>query len=148
MRGSDAWRAVFRAALGLYWLYFGSQKWQGVSWMRPLIEQSARATPIPGLHELLVAVVVPNWHLFAIAQGVAETVVGICLLHGLATKRAAVVGFLLALELALTVAFLVPDLGGRWLYYLALLVNAEQVFAGSGALSLGRARFVPAWLRS
>lgn len=148
MPAKDAWRAAYRVVLGLYWLYFASQKWQGVGWMRPLIERSAAVNPVPGLHELLVTVVAPNWQIFAIAQSVGETVAGLCLVLGLATRRAAILGFLLALNLALTVAFLVPDLGARWLYYLALMVNAEQVFADSGALSLGRARFVPAWLRT
>jgi uncharacterized membrane protein YphA (DoxX/SURF4 family) len=148
MRASDGWRAVFRVTVGIYWLYFASQKWQGVGWMRPLIEQAARVNPIPGLHELLVTVVAPNWLPFAVLQGVAETLVGICLVLGLATRGAAVAGFLLALNLALTVAFLLPDLGFRWMYYLAVLANAELVFADSGLLSLGRAGFVPGWLRS
>jgi uncharacterized membrane protein YphA (DoxX/SURF4 family) len=148
MRASDGWRTVFRLAVGLYWLYFASQKWQGVAWMRPLIEESARVNPIPGLHELLTAVVAPHWFFFALAQGAGETLVAVCLILGLATRKAAILGFLLALNLALTVAFLVPDIGIRWLYYLAVIVNAELVFADTGALSLGRARFVPAWLRS
>ncbi len=148
MRMSDGWRTVYRVVVGIYWLYFGSQKWQGVGWMRPLIEESARVNPIPGLHELLTTVVAPHWLFFAVAQGVGETLVAICLILGLATRKAAILGFLLALNLALTVAFLVPDIGIRWLYYLALLINAELVFADTGALSLGRSRFVPAWLRA
>ena len=148
MRASDGWRTIFRVAVGLYWLYFASQKWQGIGWMRPLIEEAARVNPIPGLHELLVTVVAPNWAFFAAAQGVAETLVAICLILGLATRKAAIVGFLLALNLALTVAFLLPDLGFRWMYYLAVLANAELVFADAGLLALGRARFVPAWLRT
>lgn len=148
MRASDAWHTLYRAGLGLFWLYFASQKWQGVAWMHAYMVQAARVNPIPGLHELLTAVVVPNWQPFALAQGLAETLVGLALLLGLATRKAAVVGFLLALNLALTVAFLSNDLGFRWLYYLALLANAELVFAPAGLLALGRARFVPAWLRS
>ena len=148
MRASEAWRLLYRVAVGLYWLYFASQKWQGVGWMRPLIEESARVNPVPGLHELLGRVVVPNWFLFATAQGLAETLVAICLVLGLATRKAAVLGFLLALELALTVAFLLPDPGFRWMYYLAVLASAELVFADAGMLALGRARFVPAFLRS
>lgn len=148
MRASDAWRTIFRVAVGLYWLYFASQKWQGIAWMRPLIEESARVNPIPGLHELLVVVVAPNWAVFATLQGIGETAVGLCLVLGLATRKAAVLGFLLALNLALTVAFLLPDIGFRWMYYLAVIANAEQVFADPGLLALGRARFVPASLRS
>ncbi len=147
MRASDAWHALFRIGAGLYWLYFASQKWQGIGWMQGYIIQSAHANPIPGLHELLVTVVAPNWWLFALAQSIGETVVGAFLVLGLAPRKTAILGFLLALNLALTVAFLTTDLGFRWLYYLALLVNAELVFTDSGAFALGRAGFVPAWLR-
>jgi uncharacterized membrane protein YphA (DoxX/SURF4 family) len=147
MRASDLWRTLFRVGVGLYWLYFASQKWQGVAWMKPLIVQSANVNPIPGLHELLVAVVAPNWFLFALVQSLGETLVGIALVLGLATRKAAIVGLLLSVNLALTVAFLTTDLGFRWLYYLAVLVNAELVFAEIGPLALGRAGFVPGWLR-
>ena len=148
MRASDGWHALYRVGVGLYWLFFASQKWQGVGWMHPLMVETARVNPIPGLHELLVTVVVPHWEVFAIAQAVGETLVGLCLVLGLATRKAAVVGFLLALNLALTVAFASGDLGFRWLYYLAVLANAELVFAEPGVLALGRARFMPAWLRT
>ena len=148
MRLPDLWRGLFRVVVGVFWLYFASQKWGGVAWMRPLIEAAPALNPIPGLHELLAVVVAPNWFLFAVVQAVAETVVGILLVLGLATRRAAVLGLLLALNLALVVAFESTDLGFRWLYYLAVLVNAELVFAEAGWPALGSYRFVPAWLRS
>ena len=148
MRLPELWHAVFRIVVGIFWLYFASQKWGDVSWMRPLIQGAAAVNPIPGLHELLAVVVAPNWYFFAIAQEVAETVVGVLLLLGLATRKAAVLGLLLALNLALVVAFEVPDIGSRWIYYLAVLVNAELIFAAEGWPALGAYRFVPAWLRS
>jgi uncharacterized membrane protein YphA (DoxX/SURF4 family) len=145
----DVWRTAFRVVAGLYWLYFASQKWtEGVGWMRPLIEHSAKVNPIPGLHEFLSAVVVPNWQLFALAQSAGETVAGLLLVLGLATRKAAILGFLLAVNLSLTVAFLAEDVAFRWLYYLAVLVNAELVFSESGLFALERARFVPRWLRT
>jgi uncharacterized membrane protein YphA (DoxX/SURF4 family) len=147
MRASELWRALFRFSAGFYWLYFASQKWAGVDWMRPLIQQAPGVNPIPGLHEILADVVAPNWHLFALLQGVAETVVAVLLILGLATRQAAIVGFLLALNLALTVAFLAEP-GFRWMYYLAVLVNAEVIFSGAGIPALERAGFVPSWLRS
>ena len=147
MLGSSGWRTVYRVAAGLFWLYFASQKWQGIAWMRPLMKATADANPIPGLHEFLEQVVVPHWQLFALGQAAGETVVGLFLILGLATRKAAVLGFLLALNLALTVAFASPDVGFRWLYYLAVLVNAELVFEQPGLLALGRSRFVPGYLR-
>lgn len=143
----EVWPSLFRVVVGLYWLYFASQKWQGVGWMKPLIESTSRANPIPGLHEFLVAVVAPNWFPFALAQAAGETVAAILLILGLATRWAGVLGFLLAANLALTVAFGVDDVGLRWLYYLAVLVNAQVIVAGAGPIALGRFGWVPAWLR-
>jgi uncharacterized membrane protein YphA (DoxX/SURF4 family) len=143
----ETWPSLFRVFVGLFWLYFASQKWQGVGWMKPLIEACARANPIPGLHELLVSVVAPNWLPFALAQGVGETVAAIALILGLATRWAGLLGFLLASNLALTVAFVANDDGFRWLYYLAVLVNAQVIVSGAGPLALARFGWVPAWLR-
>jgi uncharacterized membrane protein YphA (DoxX/SURF4 family) len=115
--------------------------------MKPLIESTSRANPIPGLHEFLVAVVAPNWLPFALGQAVGETVVAVALILGLATRWAGVLGFLLAANLALTVAFGVNDDGFRWIYYLAVLINAEVIVSGPGPIALSRFGWVPAWLR-
>ncbi|HYL08443.1 MAG TPA: hypothetical protein VEU76_07830, partial [Candidatus Udaeobacter sp.] len=124
-----------------------SQKWQGVGWMHPVMDATARANPIPGLHELLVTVVAPNWLPFAIVQSIGETVVAILLIVGLASRWAALLGVLLAANLALTVAFAVNDDGFRWIYYLALIANAQVVVSGPGPFALARFGWVPAWLR-
>jgi uncharacterized membrane protein YphA (DoxX/SURF4 family) len=144
---SEAWTSVFRIVVGLFWLYFASQKWQGVDWMKGLIESAGPANPIPGLREFLIQVAAPNWYLFAVAQAVGETVVGILLVLGLATRWAGIGGFLLAANLALVVAFELSDPGLRWLYYLAVLVNAQVIFAGPGSYALSRFGWVPAFLR-
>ena len=143
---SEAWASLFRIAIGLYWLYFASQKWQGVGWMRDLIVSSAKINPIPGLHEFLVSVVVPNWLPFALAQSAGETVVAILLILGLATRWAGILGLLLAANLALTVAFGAED-GFRWLYYLAVLANAQVIVSGPGPFALARFGWVPGFLR-
>jgi uncharacterized membrane protein YkgB len=107
----------------------------------------AKDNPIPGLHQILVAVVAPNWFPFAVAEGVGETVVAVLLILGLVTRWAPILGFLLALGVALTVAFAVTDDGFRWLYYLGVLVNAQLIASGPGPYALGRLGWVPAWLR-
>ena len=81
-------------------------------------------------------------------DGLGETAVAVLLILGLFTRPAALVGLLLALNLSLTVAFLNPDVGARWLYYLALLVNAQVLFGGAGPLALDRRLKGPRWLRS
>jgi len=144
---AEAWPSLFRVVVGLYWLYFASQKWQGVGWMKPLIQTTASVNPIPGVHEILVSVVAPNWLPFALSQAVGETVTAVALILGLATRWAGVLGVLLAGNLALTVAFAVNDDGFRWLYYLGLLVNAQVVVSGPGPFALARFGWVPAWLR-
>ncbi|HET7421630.1 MAG TPA: DoxX family membrane protein [Candidatus Dormibacteraeota bacterium] len=144
---AEVWPSLFRIVVGLYWLYFASQKWQGIGWMKPVLDSAARANPIPGLHEFLVSVVVPNWVPFALAQTVAENVVAALLILGLATRWAGVLGFLLAVNLALTVGFAVGDDGFRWMYYLAVLANAQVIVSGAGPIALGRLGWVPEWLR-
>lgn len=144
---AEAWPSLFRIVVGLYWLYFASQKWQGIGWMQPVLVGAARVNPIPGLHELLVSFVVPNWVPFALAQSAGETAVAILLILGLASRWAGVLGLLLATGLALTVAFGVTDDGFRWIYYLAVLVNAQVIASGPGPFALGRFGWVPAWLR-
>lgn len=141
------WPSLFRIVVGIYWLYFASQKWQGIGWMRGVLVSAARVNPIPGLHEFLVSVVVPNWVPFALAQTVAENLVAILLILGLATRWVGVLGFLLAVNLALTVGFAVNDDGFRWLYYLAVLANAQIIVSGPGPIALGRFGWVPEWLR-
>ena len=144
---AEIWPSLFRIVVGIYWLYFASQKWQGIGWMHGVLVSAARVNPIPGLHEFLVSVVVPNWVPFALAQTVAENVTAVLLILGLATRWAGVLGFLLAVNLALTVAFALNDDGFRWLYYLAVLVNAQVIVSGPGPLALGRFGWVPEWLR-
>jgi len=142
----EGWASVFRIVVGTYWLYYASQKWQGVGWMKSLIASTANANPIPGLHEFLVQVAVPNWFLFAVAQGAGETVVAVLLIVGLGTRWAAILGLLLAINLALTVAF-AADPGFRYLYYLAVLVNGQVIVSGAGPIALSRFGWIPAFLR-
>ena len=146
-RMSEAWPSLLRFTVGVYWLYFASMKWTGVDWMKGLIESAGKANPIPGLHEILINVVAPNWYPFAILQTIGETVVGVLLLVGLATRWAGILGLLLAANLALVVAFQVQDDGFRWLYYLAVLVNAQVIVSGPGPYALSSFGWVPRPLR-
>jgi len=146
-RMSEAWPSLFRFTVGVYWLYFASMKWTGVDWMKGLIQSAGKANPIPGLHEILINVVAPNWYPFAILQTIGETVVGVLLLVGVATRWAGILGLLLAANLALVVAFQVQDDGFRWLYYLAVLVNAQVIVSGPGPYALSSFGWVPRTLR-
>lgn len=142
-----AWPSLYRFTVGLYWLYFASTKWAGVDWVKGLMQSAGPANPIPGLKEFLTDVVAPNWFFFAVSQTVAETVVGVLLVLGLATRWAALLGVLLAVGLAMVVAFEVSDPGFRWLYYLAVLATAQVVVSGAGPYALSRFGWVPRALR-
>src|ERR671937_406721 len=138
MNVSEVWRSIFRVGVGLFWLYFASQKWtMGVAWMRPLIERAPAVNPIPGLHEFLALVVAPNWFLFALLQTAGESIAAVLLVLGLASRKAAVLGFLLALNLALTVAFETGDIGSRWLHSRAARATAVLFSEEPGRLSRG-----------
>src|SRR6266851_2612595 len=143
---SEAWPSLFRVAVGLYWLYFASTKWNGVAWVQGLMQSAGPANPIPGLHDLLINVVAPNWFLFAVAQTIGETLVAVLLILGLATRWAAILGVLLALNLASTVAFGLNDDGFRWMYYLAVIVNAQVIASGAGRYAVASFKWVPAYL--
>jgi uncharacterized membrane protein YphA (DoxX/SURF4 family) len=146
-RLATAWPSIFRAIVGLYWLYFASTKWNGVEWVHSLMESAGAANPIPGLRDILIHVVAPNWFVFAVGQTIAETVVAVLLVLGLATRWAAILGLLLAANLALVVAWEVSDPGFRWLYYLGVLVNAQVIVSGAGPYALSRFKWVPRLLR-
>ena len=159
MEGTGAvrlWRSLFRIGVGVYWLYFAATKWpapiglppSGADWVHPIMIQVSRVDPLPGARELMAQVVLPNWHLVVIGETVAETVVGVLLIVGLATRPAAVLGTLLALGLSLTVAFANADVGLRWLYYLPVLATFEVFVNGAGSLAVERASLVPRWLSS
>jgi uncharacterized membrane protein YphA (DoxX/SURF4 family) len=143
---SELLRSLVRVATGVFWLFFASQKWGGVDWMRPLIEQAAASNPIPGLQQFLAEVVVPNWHIAALGEAVGETLAGALLVLGIAGRGAAWLGVVLALGLSATVAFDVADVSQRWLYYLAVIVNLGVATGGPGAIAIGRARALSRWV--
>jgi len=152
----DLWRSLFRIGVGIYWLYFAATKWPinlgltsyGIDWVHPIMVTVSRVHPIPAVRQLMQQVVLPNWQFFATAQTVAETLVGVLLILGLATRPAALLATLLALGLSLTIAFSVSDVGVRWLYYLPVLASFEVFVSGAGPLALERGRAVPQWMRS
>jgi uncharacterized membrane protein YphA (DoxX/SURF4 family) len=145
---ADFLQSVCRIGVGLYWLYFAQQKWSGVAWVRPLMVNAGTQNPVPGVHEFLVQVVTPNWQLFAVGETVGETVAGVLLVLGLATRWAAALAVLLGVGLAFSIAFGVSDIGLRWLYYLGVIASLAVAVNGAGSLALERLVPVPRWLRS
>jgi uncharacterized membrane protein YphA (DoxX/SURF4 family) len=130
------WQSVFRIGVGFFWLFFAYQGWTGNGPSVAAVQGGFVTNPIPGIHEVLVDVVLPNWTWFSLLQTAGEVIVGALLVLGLFTRPAAIVGSLLAIDLALTVAFIEPSIVDRWVYYLLTLGNLELAFNGPGALSL------------
>jgi uncharacterized membrane protein YphA (DoxX/SURF4 family) len=145
---ADFLESVCRVGVGWYWLFFASQKWGGVAWVHPVMVSAGQKNPVPGVHEFLVQVVTPNWQLFAVGETVGETLAGALLVLGLATRWAAVLAVLLALGLSFSIAFGLPDVGLRWLYYLGVIASLAIAVNGPGSLALERLVQVPGWLRS
>lgn len=130
------WQSVFRIGVGFFWLFFAYQSWVGGGPSPNVVQGGFVANPVPGVHELLVQVVLPNWTWFSLLQTAGEVIVGASLILGLFTRLGAVIGTVLALNLALTVAFVEPSIVNRWVYYLLALANVELAFNGPGGLSL------------
>ena len=130
------WQSVFRIGVGFFWLFFAYQSWTGTGPSPSVVQSGFLTNPVPGIHELLIDVVLPNWTWFSLVQTAGEVIVGVLLILGLFSRIAAIVGTVLALNLALTVAFMEPSVVNRWVYYLLALANVELAFNGPGALSL------------
>jgi uncharacterized membrane protein YphA (DoxX/SURF4 family) len=96
------WKALLRVLLGVYWLYFSSQKWFDISWVKPILEEAARTNPVPLVSIALSNVVIPNWQSFTILQTVTEAAIGALLLIGFLTRFAGTLGAILGSTLLLT----------------------------------------------
>jgi uncharacterized membrane protein YphA (DoxX/SURF4 family) len=133
---SAFWQSVFRIGVGFFWLFFAYQNWTGHGVSPAAVQSGFLTNPVPGIHEVLVTVVLPNFTWFSLVQTAGEVAVGGLLIVGLFTRPAAIVGSALAIYLALTVAFVEPSIVNRWVYYLLVLGNLELAFNGPGALSI------------
>jgi uncharacterized membrane protein YphA (DoxX/SURF4 family) len=133
---SAFWQSVFRIGVGFFWLFFAYQGWIGHGPTAADVQSGFITNPVPGVHEVLVEVVLPNWVWFSLVQTAAEVAVGGLLILGWFTRPAAIVGSAVAIYLALTVAFVEPSIVNRWVYYLLVLANLELSVNGPGALSL------------
>lgn len=61
LTGRDLAGLVLRTIVGVFWPYFGSQKWFSYEWVHPLIETASNRNPIPVYAALLREVILPNW---------------------------------------------------------------------------------------
>lgn len=93
------WRVILRLTMGFYWLYFSSQKWFSIEWVRPLLTEAAQTHPLSTMRVLLTEFVIPNWKIITETQTVLEAIIGILLLIGFLTKATGVLSALVSFEL-------------------------------------------------
>ena len=98
----SVWVVVLRLVVGVYWVYFSSQKWFDSGWVKPVLDQAANNNPIPTMRTFLMASVIPNWQILTSAQTILEAAIGIMLLVGLLTRVAGTLGAVLAFTLLAT----------------------------------------------
>jgi thiosulfate dehydrogenase [quinone] large subunit len=136
------WLVMARELTGLYWLYFGVQKWSNYGWVRDTLTSAALNNPIPLYGEFLRNFVLPNWGFITVLETVAETLVGLGLIFGLFTRLSGLVGVLMATNLTLTMAFSFSDFALIfWYCALSLVLNVTVLLSDTGRI-FGLDRFI------
>ena len=129
------WLVILRELTGLYWLYFGVQKWSNYGWVRDTLTSAALNNPIPLYGEFLRNFVLPNWTFITVLETVAETLVGLGLVFGLFSRLSGLAGVLMATSLTLTMAFSFSDFALIfWYYALSLILNVTVLLSDTGRI--------------
>jgi len=129
------WLVIVRELTGVYWLYFGVQKWSNYGWVRDTLTSAALNNPIPLYGEFLRNFVLPNWGFITVLETVAETLVGFGLIFGLFTRLSGLVGVLMATSLTLTMGFSFSDFALiNWYYALSLILNVTVLLSDTGRI--------------
>ena len=133
---------IARVLAGLYWLYFGVQKWSDYSWVRDTLMIAAQNNPIPTYRELLSNFVLPNWQFITILETAIETLIGIGLILGLFSRLCGFLGVFIAAILTLAMGFSFPDFAlVFWYYALSLILNLTVLLSNTGR-AYGIDRFI------
>jgi uncharacterized membrane protein YphA (DoxX/SURF4 family) len=137
------WLVIARELAGVYWLYFGVQRWSNYGWVRDTLTNAALNNSIPLYGEFLRNFVLPNWVFITVLETVAETVVGLGLIFGLFSRLCGALGVLMAANLTLTMAFSFSDFALIfWYYVLSLILNLTVLLSDTGRI-FGLDQFIP-----
>jgi len=129
------WLVLARAIVGVYWLYFGVQKWFDYGWVRDTLTIAAQNNPIPVYSNLLRSFILPNWQSIAILQTIAETLIGLGLILGISSRLCGSVGVFMAANLTLAMGFSFPDFSlVFWYYALSLVLNLTALLSDTGRI--------------
>jgi uncharacterized membrane protein YphA (DoxX/SURF4 family) len=127
-RLTELWALAVRLYTGFFWLYFASQRWFDVGWVRDLYTTAAANNYIPLYGELLRRLA-GDWLILAVVVTAAETAIGFMMVLGVFPRLAGCVGALIAANLLLTFSFCncpwntadAPTV--FWFYFSATLLN-------------------------
>jgi uncharacterized membrane protein YphA (DoxX/SURF4 family) len=127
-RLTDFWALAVRFSAGFFWLYFASQRWFDVSWVKDLYITAAANNYIPLYGELLRSLA-GDWFTLAVVVTVAETAIGFMMILGVFPRVAGGLGALIAANLLLTFSFCDCPWNAAdapmvfWFYFSAALLN-------------------------
>ncbi|MEM7093309.1 MAG: DoxX family membrane protein [Actinomycetota bacterium] len=134
--------ALARILLGVLWL--GSLRWKlppdfesdGETSLRQWLELEVEHAAFGVYGDIIDSVVLPNFTLFAWLVFLAELVVGLALLLGIATRPAALLGLLMSLNLLVGLL----DVPGEWPWAYVLMAMWHGTILVSNADGLWSAR--------
>jgi uncharacterized membrane protein YphA (DoxX/SURF4 family) len=127
-RLTEFWALAVRLSTGFFWLYFASQRWFDVGWVRDLYTTAAANNYIPLYGELLRRLA-GDWLILAVFVTAAETAIGFMMVLGVFPRLAGCVGALIAANLLLTFSFCNCPWNTAdapmvlWFYFSATLLN-------------------------
>jgi uncharacterized membrane protein YphA (DoxX/SURF4 family) len=127
-RLTDLWALTLRISAGVFWLYFASQRWLNIEWVRELFTTAASNNYIPVYGSMLRALT-DSWLILALGVTAAETIIGIMLVLGVLPRIASGIGALIALNLLMTFSFCNCPWNTAdapmvfWFYFSAVLLN-------------------------
>jgi uncharacterized membrane protein YphA (DoxX/SURF4 family) len=127
-RLTDLWALAVRLSTGFFWLYFASQRWLNIGWVRDFFTTAAANNYIPLYGELLRSLA-GDWLILAVVVMAAETAIGFMMVLGVFPRLASCVGALIAANLLPTFSFCncpwntadAPKV--FWFYFSATLLN-------------------------
>jgi uncharacterized membrane protein YphA (DoxX/SURF4 family) len=127
-RLTELWALAVRLSTGFFWLYFASQRWFNVGWVRDLFTTAAANNYIPLYGDFLRSLA-GDWFILAAVVTAAETAIGFMMVLGVFPRVAGGLGALIAANLLLTFSFCncpwntadAPTV--FWLYFSATLLN-------------------------
>ena len=127
-RLTELWALAVRLSTGFFWLFFASQRWFNVGWVRDLFTTAAANNYIPLYGDFLRSLA-GDWFILAAVVTAAETAIGLMMVLGVFPRVAGGLGALIAANLLLTFSFCDCPWNAAdapmvfWFYFSAALLN-------------------------